>query len=179
MQNWGCCVLSGVLPVGLMTGRQQAQEGWWMQLLPLLSLTSHPPPSVSPPAQTPGTAVSGRGQSLPRRSCSSQLASTSCHWFRFLSKGLGCNPWLLRGGGDRPFPLLCFVCLLHGPPHPWVWVLISGPFYKAMVFLEKDISANNLKNPIKIRSALQRDISESHKHHKLASPYCSYFLLVL
>lgn len=98
--------------------KQQAQKGWWMWVLPLLSLASHPPPPVSPPTQTPRTAVSGQGRSLPRHPCSSQHVSTGCHWFRFLLKGLGCNPWLLLGGEDRPFPPFClfaFCMGLHTP----------------------------------------------------------------
>lgn len=90
VQNWGCCVLSGVLPKGLVTGRQQAQKGWWMWLLPLLSLTSHPPPFISLPAQTPCITVSIEVWSMPRHPQSHSRRAQAPTDLSFCQKGPGC-----------------------------------------------------------------------------------------
>lgn len=117
VQNRGWCILSGALPGGLVTGRQQAQEGWWMWLLPLLSPTSHSPPSASLPAQTPGATPCpdkvGPCPDIPAGHSTWAQAATD---FGFCQKGWSVTPWL--GGGDRPFPQLClftFCTGLHTP----------------------------------------------------------------
>lgn len=176
VQKQGCCVCSSVLAGGQITVRQEAQKGWWMWFPPSFSFASRPPACASPLSpRHRGVWTLSVPSLIP---CSSHHRSTGCClrlWF--LPKGLGCKLWLLLGGGGRLFPLLLLV--LQGSPQPLVWVLISDPFKTVVFFLEKDKSVNNLKNPIKIRSSLLRDKSKSPKHHKFASLYCSYFLLVL
>lgn len=94
MQNWSCHILSGVLPMGPVTERQQAQKGWWMWLLPLLSLTSHPPLSISPPAHTPRIAVSIEVWSTPRHLWSHSTRAQAATDLSFCQKGPGCCLWV-------------------------------------------------------------------------------------
>lgn len=94
VQNRGCCLLSAFLPGGPIAGRQQAQKGWWLGLLPLFSLVSHRPPPVPPPPQVPRTEVSGQGQSLPSHPCVRAQAVTD---FCFCQKRWAASPGCCLG----------------------------------------------------------------------------------